>query len=559
MIRRSSRRRAPAVLILLGLLFVAVMMPATPGPDPSTWVLIGLGDSLTHGTMDATNNSLNTANAYLQRAADSLAQVVGLRFTQPFLNLDGTRVTPLQIPTNVGVDGEDSFSIDGLNYYKRAGTTTSLPSDGLTADKSLPSQFADLHDAVLYPINVLSRQPVTQLQSAEWLLKTHMPNTGLKKTLIVYWVGNNDSSTAALGFGGANPTFQPLPLEQLKPVMPAITALGQFAVQQGVLSVEPYTASAIDRNLTALGDFAIQQTQVLGRLVNASNGLERHIFVLTLPYYSSIGYLMDSDDIEYYLRKIDPSYTVPASFKRVAAPGQPITDPLKGDRISLLTFGMMYALLDSGYSAAYVNGVLDTNGQQRDGLVLSEAEQQQIRTRIDGFNATLRSVASSIGPTAHVVEIGEYLSSVLTGQTKIVIGGKEVSRKWIRGSSFTFDGVHPGYTGQALIANFLVDSINHTLGINAPLASLETVFTTDPYIDHDNDGFAPGPDYQVSGINELLFLFKDPNDAQAGVQVDLPADVWQIIARAILGEITGLSAVVDTEAQRLGLLPARAR
>jgi hypothetical protein len=263
---------------------------------------------------------------------------------------------------------------------------------------------------------------------------------------------------------------------------------------------------------------------------------------------------MDSEDLEFYFRKIDPNYTVPASFKRVAPPGQPITNPLQGDRITLLTFGLMYALLNSGYSSSYVNGVLDVNGQQRDGMVLSEAEQQSIVSRINDFNATLRSVASTLGPNVHVVDIGEYLSDVLTGKIKLVIGGKEVSRKWIRGSSFSFDGVHPSYTGQALIANYLVNSMNGTLGFNAPMASLEAVASTDPYIDRDGDGFATGPNYTVPGMTELLFLFKDPNDTDANIQVTLPANVWKTIEQVLLREIIGTDRLIYAEAQRRGVL-----
>jgi len=549
-----------AVLILLCTLAKSGRVHSAPAVDPDAWVLIGLGDSLTHGTMDATNNTLNTANAYLQRVAHSLAQRISLVFSQPFLDGNGERVAPFQIPTNVGIDGEDSFSIDGLNYYRRAGTAESLPSPSLTADKWIASQFEDKHDAVLYPINVLARRPVTQIESAEYLLKNWIPNAGLKKALVVYWVGNNDSSTSALGYGGSNPVFMPVPVEQLQPELPAISSFIQFGVSKGQLSLEPYSPGAIDRNLTLLSDYTTQQISLLTRLVNASNGLsERHIVVPTLPYYSSIGYLMDSDDLEFYFRKVDPGYTVPPSFKRVAAPGAPITNPLQGDRISLMTFGLMYALLESGYSSAYVNGVLEVSGRQRDGLVLSEAEQQTIRTRIDGFNASLRTIAASLGPGVHVIPVGEYLNEVLTGHTKVVVGGKEFSRKWMRGGSLTFDGVHPGYTGQSLIANLMIDQINRIIATDAPPASLEAVFNTDPYIDHDNDGFAPGPDYPVSGLSELLFLFKDPDDTNAAIQAQLPANVWNIIAKVVLEEITGRSLPLRLEAQRRGLSVARMR
>jgi len=556
MIRRPRRRHLLALACFGSVLLAAGILRPLNAADQtsSAWVLIGIGDSLTHGTMDVVVNAINTANAYLQRVRNSLVQRIPIAFSQPFLDESGDRESPFHVPTNLAVSGEDSFSIEGLAYYKRAGTPTSLISEDLLADKLLPRQFADLHDKVLYPVNVLARQPVSQMESAEWLLTQGMPSAGLDHALIVYWLGNNDSSTAALGEGGSNPMFLPLPVDQLTPVLPGLSTLLKFGEALGLLSFEPYTASAIDRNLTLLADFVDQQTRNLTRIVNAAGAIERHIFVLTLPYYSAVGYLFDSEDLEYYLKKVNPAYSVPPTFKRVAPPGEPITDPLQGDRISLLTFGMMYALLDSGFSVSFVNGVLEQNGQQRDGMVLSEAEVAGIMSRTDGFNATLKAVAASVGPHVHVVDIGPHLSDVLTGEIDLVIGGRQIGRKWIRGNAFSFDGVHPGYTGQAFVANYVLEHVSTVLGVDAPLADLAAVMETDPYIDRDGDGWAAGPNYQNAGIGEVLFLFKDPDDTNPAAQVVLPEDVWEQIARALLGEVVGLSPAMRAEAERLGLV-----
>jgi hypothetical protein len=519
------------------------------------WLMIGLGDSLTNGTMNATVNQTNTANAYLQRTADLLAQKVSLVFSQPFIDLNGTRIAPYQQPTNVGIDGEDSFSIDGLEYYKRAGVAQSFVNQSYIANKLFPFQFQNLHDTLLYPTNVLSKHPVTQMQSAEWLLQNWPQENKTLPAIIVYWVGNNDSSTAALGEGGSNPTVLPIPVEQLVPVMPDVAGLIQAGVTQGILSLQPYSTTMIDRNLTLVGDYMNQQAALLQRLVAASSGRETHTFILTLPYYSSVGYTMDSEDIEYYLQKVNPAYSVPPSFKRVAPAGQPITNPLQGDRISLLTFGFMYALASTGYSPNYINNILEVNGVQRDGLVLSEAEQQTIRDRIDGFNASLRTLAGSMGPNTHIVEMGPALNDVLTGQVQLMVGPKQMGRKWIRGSSFSFDGVHPGYVGQSFIANYLVQHINDATGIGAPQYDLPTVLATDPYVDHDNDGFAPGPNYTSPGFTQLLFLFKDPNDSDPNIQAQIPSNVWRLIANAIINEILKNAPAMKAEALKRGLLP----
>jgi len=76
----------------------------------------------------------------------------------------------------------------------------------------------------------------------------------------------------------------------------------------------------------------------------------------------------------------------------------------------------------------------------------------------------------------------------------------------------------------------------------------------DPYIDWDNDGWAPGFEYEGEGITKLLSLFKDPDDNDPSVQVELPPDVWNIISDVLLDLIIDLPAVQE-EAQRLGISP----
>ncbi len=520
-------------------------------------VLLALGDSLTHGTMDATNNALNTVQAYLQRVAEALGQVLSLTFTQPFFSLNEERLRPFHVPSNLGVDGADAFSLEGIEYYKRAGVDESFVTEAYLCDKLLPPFLKDKYDKVLYPISLLARQAVSQLDAAIWHLQRLAANGG--QAVVVFWVGNNDASTAALGSGGQNPSYLPMPFELVEPELtPALRLLLRVAQQQGALSFAPYTMAAIERHLTALQDFVNQYDHLLARLeteVQLAAG-QMELLLLTLPYYSAVGYLFDSDDLEFYLQKLNPAYTVPSTFKRVAPPGGPITDPLAGDRVSLLTFGLMYALLSSGYTVDYVNRALEIDGQQRDDLVLSEDEQGVIRARIDGFNAAIGAAAAARGPHVHRVDIGQYLNDVLTGATPIVIDGRTFSRKWIRGSSFTFDGVHPGYTGQAFIANFVLARLNEALGLAAPLYDLSAILASDPYVDRDGDGWAPGPVYTASGLTELLFLFKDPHDGDATVQPVLPRDVWQRISQVLLEEILGISSVQQA-AERLGVGSAR--
>ncbi len=518
-------------------------------------LLIGMGDSLTHGTMDGTNNWINTLNAYLHRIALSLSKGVALHFRQPLFDIQENRIRPYVVPTNLGVDGADAFSLEGIEYYKRAGVDESFFSREHMADTLYPARLGDKCDKVLYPINLLARKFVSQIDSAIWLLDQGAPQADIERALVILWVGNNDSGTAALGAGGSNPEFIPIPLDEIGPeIKPLLKVLLEFGQTMGAVSFEPYTQAAIERNLTDLDDFAKQYDHLLNRLGTGiePSGVDVDYFVLTLPYYSAVGYLLDSDDLEFYLQKLDPDYTVSPTFKRVAPPGKPITDPLQGDRISLLTFGLMYALLDSGYSVDYVNQVLETDGQQRDGLVLSEEEQRFIMSRIDSFNAAIKMAVSSRGSNFHLVDIGRFLNDALTGKIEVIVNGEVLSRKWTRGGAFTLDGVHPGYTGQSIVANFVLEEINAIMGFNAPPYDLSRVHAMDPYVDQDGDGWAPGPNYVASGLTELLFLFRDPDDGDSDEEVELPPEVWDLISDVLLEELVDIPTM-RLEAERLGM------
>ena len=555
--KRERRARLCGWLVLAAIVAYPASgggLAAASGGDDK-WVLVGLGDSLTHGTMNATNNSVNTDNAYLQRVADKLATVLDLRFTQPLYDFTEKRMKPFVIPTNLGVDGSDSFTMEGLEYYKRVGATQNAPSTSLICDRALLTQKADDYDKVLYPINLLARKPVTQVDAAVWTLTEGVKRPHTDKALVVLWIGNNDSSLAALGGGGANPGFQPFPFDQVKAELkPAVRYLLAYGEKSGQVSFEPYTQASIERNLTDLADFTAQFDHLLSRLTGETAGSEADIewLVLTLPYYSAVGYLIDSEDLEFYLRKFDPTYTVPASFKRVAPPGQPITDPFQGDRVSLFTFGLMASLIATGHSADEVNAVLDDNGQQRDGMVMSEAEEHYVMGRIDGFNAAIHSVAASYGPKVHVLDIGAYINEAFAGHTPVVVDGHTLSRKWSRGGGLSLDGVHPGYTGQSLIANFILQQANALFGWNAPQYDLAQVLATDPYFDHDGDGWVAGPSDPAFEFTRLLYFFRDPDDTDPSSGAQIPADVWDQISNILLHRLLGIPALAH-EAARVGI------
>ncbi|MFH0998341.1 MAG: hypothetical protein V1844_22985 [Pseudomonadota bacterium] len=521
-------------------------LSALPGHlSAATIQVIGLGDSLTHGTMDATNNTPNTLHAYLQKTVESLATLFPFQFSQPFYGFAEQRLIPFDIPTNLGIDGSDIFSIEGIEYYKRVGAGASFPTDAYLCNSNLPDQFQNDYDKVLYPLNLIVDKPVTQIDAALTLMNHQDASPDEAFALIFLWIGNNDSSLAALGSGGSNPTYLPIPLDAIsREISPGLRAILKAARAQGLVNFEPYTPEAIDRNLTDVKDFTDQLNHILERLHKENSLPDGHtpILLMTLPYYSAVGYLFDSQDLEFYLQQVNPAYTVPPTFQRVTQPGEPITEPFSGDRVSFFTFAFMSALLQSNYSVDDVNAILEKNGVPQAGQILSAVEQQSIMSRIDSFNLAIKN-ASQTFPDVYLLDVGAYLNATLSGKSPVKIGDKVLSRKWSRGSAFSLDGVHPGYTGQALIANYLLGEINRIFHQNFPLIDLEQTLATDPYVDRDGDGWVSGPGYPPSGLTELLFLFTDPDDTNPSVRAVLPANVWDKISRILFQKLSEMSAL----------------
>lgn len=512
-------------------------------------LILGLGDSLTHGTMDGTNNNINSQNAYLQLVADAISQVEPVLFHQPFFDTNQKRIDPWRIPTNLAVDGATVFTIDGLAYAKAPDSPKK--SNKLMCNQWFPAFLNDKYDKVLFPINWQTNSTVSTVDAAAWWLAEPEVGTSALPGLVFLWAGNNDSSKAALGSAGADGGLAfPLPYDLVRPELTWTLRLTlDVGLGLKLVNFSPYTAAAINAGLTEIDDFAAQYHQVVDRLASAAGDDDVTFFLMTLPYYGSVGYLFDSEDLEFYLGQVNPDYRVPQSFARVAPRGEDINDFTKGDRVSIFTFGFMYLLLESGYSVDEVNRALETNGVQRDGLVLSEQEQAAIRERIDHFNAVIDAEAATRGDRFVRVDIGGFLNRALTGDTVIYAGDQRLTRKWTRGAGFSLDGVHPGYTGQALVANYVLDQVDEARNLSTPRYDLAQMLGRDPYHDQDGDGWARGPNYNPVGLTQLLFLFLDPDDQNPQTRLQLPDDVWQRVSNVILGEVTGIPGLKQAVAQ----------
>jgi len=508
-------------------------------PSSQDWakpgiLLIALGDSMTHGTRDATNNYWNAADAYLELVYQNLAAEENFvyRFYQPFLDVQGKRIQPYLTPTNLGIDGSDIFSAEGLKYWKRYGLPEGYNqvSPSLLCDAFSHSELHDKYDKVLFPVSLWAGHNVSQLDALIWQLNYH-PGPAW----VIFWIGANDTSTATLGSGGKNPEFLPIPFEQIKlHLKPGLRYLLSFGKEQGLLSFAPYTPDNIKRNLTNTSDFNSQYLHLLDRLVKEVRDPHRvELFLLTLPYYPEVGYLFDASDLKFYYQRFGYA---PPEFE---------------GRVSLMTFGFIYALLKSEVPAKEIDAIF------QDDLVLSTAERRHIRTRIHKFNRTIKYAAlRQEDYHLHLLDIGSFLNKKLLSKNGAVIDGIPFHRKWRLGNGFCLDGVHPSHTGHALIANKIQEFLAETLGVNAEPQDLIQMNQRDPYQDRDGDGWLPGPDYEAEGLTKLLFLFRDRQEGVPGdavIDSYEPDELWNLISDILLEEIADIPQI-QAEALRLGII-----
>ena len=106
-----------------------------------------------------------------------------------------------------------------------------------------------------------------------------------------------------------------------------------------------------------------------------------------------------------------------------------------------------------GGNPAAINGV---TVPLADNWVLSKNEVEEVKTAVDAYNVSIKSLADAKGLA--FVDANALLSKVYNGGIRY--GNFHVSAAFVVGGAFSLDGVHPSARGYALIANKFMEAIN---------------------------------------------------------------------------------------------------
>ena len=107
------------------------------------------------------------------------------------------------------------------------------------------------------------------------------------------------------------------------------------------------------------------------------------------------------------------------------------------------------------------------------GSVLTAAAAAAISSAVAGYNNAIRTSAAAEG--ALVIELGDFIRQVRAG---VRVGAATV-RGTYGGGFYSDDGLFPGPTGQALIANAVLQAVNTKFGTSYPLVAVDAVARED--------------------------------------------------------------------------------
>lgn len=106
--------------------------------------------------------------------------------------------------------------------------------------------------------------------------------------------------------------------------------------------------------------------------------------------------------------------------------------------------------------------------------VLDPAEIVIAKTALGTYNAKIKTIAAAKGWAVADVN-AEFNAIAATGTTGKMFQGKKVTAAFITGGLFSYDGVHPSNLGQAIIANFMIKSMNAKFGSAIREVDLNTI------------------------------------------------------------------------------------
>ena len=106
---------------------------------------------------------------------------------------------------------------------------------------------------------------------------------------------------------------------------------------------------------------------------------------------------------------------------------------------------------------------------------------------VDSYNSMIATHARANG--AALVDIHALTSDI--AKYGYVSGGQRLTTEFL-GGMFSLDGIHPTFTGHAIVANAFIQALNTNFAAGIPPVAIEGVSKVDPLV-LEGQGHPPAP------------------------------------------------------------------
>jgi lysophospholipase L1-like esterase len=201
--------------------------------------------------------------------------------------------------------------------------------------------------------------------------------------------------------------------------------------------------------LTPAQDFNKSFGELMSRLARTGATL----VVANIPDISSIPFFVTAEEVAAFAG-------APLSFVG------PILGIRSGDFVTLDALPLAFATL--------ANPAL---GPLPDASVLTAVEMAKIRAAVHLYNGIIAAHAFARG--AALVNIHGLTAEI--DRKGYVVNGQRLTTGFL-GGIFSLDGIHPTFTGHAIVANAFIDALNWRFGAGIPYVPVAKVASTDPLV-----------------------------------------------------------------------------
>ncbi|WP_458628020.1 SGNH/GDSL hydrolase family protein [Winogradskyella sp. PC D3.3] len=483
-----------------------VILPELTAGSANFAKYVSIGNSLTAGFTDNALFIAGQENSLPNILSQKFALVGGGDFTQPLMN---DNIGGLLFGGNQNANGSfgPRLYFDGSGPASLPATSTTeafAPSLGSHNNMGVPgaASFHLLYDGYGDPANLLLETPTA---NPYFVRIASAPNATVlgdalaqQPTFVSLWIGNNDvlgyatsGGDATLGAITPEATFN----VSINTIMGAL----QTANVQGVMANIPYVTTIphfttvphnpLDPTNPSFGPQIPTLNGVFGALNPIFNAVDPNRAIVFSTTEASPVVIKDeslADISSIITAQLNASPTFPAF---IAQFGLPASAASSVATLLGLTYGQTrqataddLLVLPSSNVIGTVNtdhvAFLMTQGLPQavagqfaiegvtlplaDKWVLIPSEQDEIKTAIDTFNATLQSAASTAGFA--FVDANSLMSQLDNGGYSD--GNFVLTSSLVSGGAFSLDGVHPTARGYALLANQFMKAIDETYGSN---------------------------------------------------------------------------------------------